>query len=152
MKNWLLVAAALLTTGAMLVGWQRPSDGRRGETWEYCQVRNWVGNWKNEPVPAGAKFRYTFVGKAVICYDEASGCRTEAVTASFSALDRKDLYSDLPYLGEAQQAAVAKALSKLGAEGWRLVGAGPDPSAVQPDPEKPFTPVASILYFERPKP
>ncbi|MGH9453985.1 MAG: hypothetical protein ACRD2O_08455 [Terriglobia bacterium] len=150
MKKWLLVAATVLIAGAVVGAWQQPSGKLRGETWEYCQVQSWEGREKNEPVPAGTQFRYTYVGKASICYDEATGCRTETVTAPYSSIHPKNFIED-PDIGRSQQEAVASALAKLGAEGWRMVGAGPDPSAVRPNGQSASSPVRSILYFERPK-
>jgi|GEM_PF-4047842 len=145
----LLALAGIVGFGA----WQQRSPGHLRQAWEYCTIQNWSANvGENRPVPVGTRFRHSFVGEAEICYQEGNGCRSEKVTSFISVVDQiKELYSD-PYVGQAQQMAVDKALSKLGAEGWRLVGAGPDPSAVRPNGESSSTPVRSILYFERPKP
>ncbi len=152
MKRWLLSVGMVLAASLGTLGWQQQSARSSRRAWEYCTVQNWDANvGEDHPSPAGSKFRHTFVGEAEICYQAESGCRIERITSLVAVVGEKELWND-PYIGKAQQMAVDKAVSKLGSEGWRLVGAGPDPSAVRPNGESSSTPVRSILYFERPKP
>jgi hypothetical protein len=152
MKIWLLLSVGVLIVCTVLGAWQQRSSVGHREAWEYCEVQSWAAEQRGKPLAVGAKLQYRFVGKAVVCYDQPNGCKKETVTATYSALDGKVPYNFEINVGEAQQEAVAAALAKLGAEGWRLVEAGPDPAAVLPNTESPAHPVRMILYLERRKP
>jgi hypothetical protein len=71
--------------------------------------------------------KYAYVvrgdGKALICFVESQGCRTQDVGATpvKMAWDGRNLVDRAATEG----AAVAKAVHLLGAAGWDMVGAGP---------------------------
>ena len=77
-------------------------------------------------------------GNVRLCYADAGrGCRIVPVT-----LDQPHDGHNGFEAGDVRQAALAKALAQLGAEGWELIGLGPSN-------EQRGTPV---LFLKRPKP
>jgi hypothetical protein len=102
------VLAAGLLAGLMLSGVafnsaQAQQLGKAaGETWEYCAITD---------VPAVGRDGRV-IGTAKVCYFQGSGCRNEEVEASVPGRD----------FTEGKKAALAKAMAKLGAEGWELLG------------------------------
>jgi hypothetical protein len=102
------VLAAGLLAGLMLSGVafnsahaQQP-DRLAAEKWEYCAITDVPAFGRDGKVVSSAK----------VCYFEGSGCRREDIEATLSGND----------FGEGKKAALAKAMAKLGAEGWELLG------------------------------
>jgi hypothetical protein len=71
-------------------------------------------------------------GRVLVCQMMDSGCRESQVDAVLTL-------NDAPHAGDrATQAALSRALARLGGEGWELVGRGPEG-------------LAASLYLKRPK-
>ena len=113
MKKTQILALTLVLVTGLLAGLTLSSLGSEsvkaqqteksvGERWEYCAITD---------VPAvgqGGKV----IGSAKICYFQGAGCRKEVIEASVESTD----------FAEGKKAALAKAVAKLGAEGWEMFG------------------------------
>jgi len=93
--------------------------------WEHCSV---------SPVNGVSQSTGKLIGAAIISYVSGGGYRTEKVEAAVDA--------GVGAMNLATSSAIAKAVSKLGDEGWAMVGEGtllPEGSGGQ-----------KVLYFRRP--
>ncbi|MCU1290829.1 MAG: hypothetical protein JWN60_3058 [Acidobacteria bacterium] len=138
-KVYLLTAVlaliAGLTGGSMLSGFQIPQsvqaqaveeDQASVRKWEHCSVST-----VNSVSQSGGKL----TGTAIISYVNGAGYRTEKIEATVDG--------SLSAMNSATSNALAKAVSKLGDEGWEMVGEGtllPESSGGQ-----------KVLYFRRSK-
>ena len=94
--------------------------------WEHCSV---------SPVNSVSQSSGKLIGAAIISYVSGSGYRTEKVEATIDG--------GVSDMNIATSNALAKAVSKLGDEGWEMVGEGtllPESSGGQ-----------KVLYFRRSK-
>ncbi len=96
------------------------------QRFEYCAITN-----AQSMLPRDSK--ENVVAVASICYIQTSGCRREEVTFELDSAEflkeigDKSNTSYFLYAARvrAAESAVTKAISKLGEEGWEIVGDGP---------------------------
>lgn len=96
---------------------QKSNVGR----WEYCAI---TGSY----VPSGAENQATIAGAVNICYLQTAGCQNEEVKTDLIynkflqdwRLENTGVSKTLAF-NRAQETAFAKAVAKLGAEGWEMV-------------------------------
>jgi hypothetical protein len=128
-----LAALLAVTCGLLLFGISVPPQSSAQKPtrsnitrWEYCAIISAQSKWPREN-----KEKYT--GVATICYFRSSGCRREEVVFELT-------YSDFLKEGEATvkqgesynraygaparatESALSKAITKLGNDGWEMVG------------------------------
>ena len=110
-------------------------QSRRVQGWEYCAITDAS---PSDPAKINLVMdKYT--GVATICYFRSSGCRREEVTFDLSYADSLKLRIDADSLRDvntqyaaavranaasmrATESALSKAISKLGDDGWEIVG------------------------------
>ena len=137
-----IAALVAVTCGLLLLGVSLPRQAAAQRTtrskitrWEYCAI---VDAHPEDPMGINlAKEKYT--GVATICYFRSSGCRREEVTFSLSYADSLKLKSGADSLKDpnskvaaalranaastrATESALSKAITKLGDDGWEMVG------------------------------
>jgi hypothetical protein len=128
-----LAVCMAVTCGLLLFGMSLPpqSSAQRATKgkvtrWEYCAILSAQRKWPQED-------KEKYVGTATICYFRNSGCRKEEVVFELT-------YSDYLKEGEATarqgesynrssgaparatESALSKAITKLGDDGWEMVG------------------------------
>lgn len=114
------VAGQIFCAPPVLAQRGRAASRGRVQRWEYCAVSNVSEVSKVEARPS-----FNFVGSVEVCYLQNEGCRKLTVE------------------GTTKEAALAKAIARLGDEGWEMVS------------ESPFTLGANgvnWLFFKRPRP
>lgn len=98
----------------------------RVQRWEYCAILNARIKW-----PLQSKEKYT--GIATICYFRNSGCRSEEVIFELTYADflkQADAKQGENYNrnytapAKATESALSKAITKLGDDGWEMIGDG----------------------------
>jgi hypothetical protein len=115
----LLASVLMFATEASVLA--QPEDPP-SRPWEYVSVQVLP--------PIHESSRVT--GRVSVCQMLDSGCRESQVEAVLTL-------NDAPHSGDrATQAAISRALARLGAEGWELVGRGPEG-------------LPASLYLKRPK-
>lgn len=103
----LIGSAALSKVSITQEAQARPLDdtGRTAaRSWEYCIISNVSEVGENQKPP-----NIKFTGLAEVCYASDSGCHTFKIE------------------GTTKADALAKAMAKLGNEGWEMVGESPFP-------------------------
>jgi hypothetical protein len=116
---YLFAGVLLFTTDAGLLA---ETEDLPSRPWEYVSVQVLP--------PIHEANRVT--GRVSVCQMMDSGCRESQVEAVLTL-------NDAPHSGDrATQAAISRALGRLGAEGWELVGRGPEG-------------LPASLYLKRPK-
>ena len=116
------ILALLVTLAGHDIGAQRASTRQR---WEYCAIMNSTARR-----PSARDEKAT--GIASICYFQSIGCRTEEVTFDVDIAEvRKKLNlteneGAVMYAAteRATEGALARAISKLGDDGWEMVNPG----------------------------
>lgn len=116
------ILALLVTLAGHDIGAQRASIRQR---WEYCAIMN-----ASAKMPSPRDEKATAV--ASICYFQSIGCRTEEVTfdVDFAEVRKKlnatENQGAVMYAAreKATEGALAKAISKLGDDGWEMVNTG----------------------------
>src|SRR5437016_2896847 len=116
------ILALLATLAGHDIRAQRASIRQR---WEYCAIMNSSAN-----MPSARDKKTT--GVASICYFQSIGCRTEEVTfdVDFAEVRKKlnasenEGYVMYAATEKATEGALAKAISKLGDDGWEMVNPG----------------------------
>jgi hypothetical protein len=107
---------------------------RRIQRWEYCAI---IDAHPSDPAKVNLVME-KYTGVATICYFGSSGCRREDITFDLSYADSLKLRIDTrsqdansPYVAavranaasmRATESALSKAISKLGDNGWEIVG------------------------------
>jgi len=148
MQRFLWFSGLVLAAAGALWGYQNGTLQSATRSWEYAVVQNWSSS-SGSRASEGDRSRVEFHGRATICYVQESGCRVEEVQVTpFYVEDKGKEHAN--HFGDAQQAAVAKAVALLGSAGWELVGNGPV-LTWQTDTNNPAAPVAPALYFKRVK-
>jgi hypothetical protein len=97
------------------------SNQQTSKKWEYCSVYPYNGISNR----AGKSYN-----SAIVSYARADGYSSETIEAA--------TVNDEPNLNFAQNQAFAKAIAKLGEEGWEIIGEGDFREQ-------------KVLYFKRPK-
>lgn len=119
----LTVLTAIAAAAASHAGAQSHKiDGARGSEvirWEYAAISNVREIGRGAATP-----NIRFTGEAELCYFQESGCKK------------------LNIEGVSKVEALAKAMARLGEEGWELVGESPFPLNVGSQ---------GALFFKRPK-
>lgn len=117
--NKIIAVIALLTLlGQVGQGHQQVSKGQK---WEYCAITSYYATFTDPPSQPGAKVSAV----ASICYFEFAGCRREELKFELDLAEfKKSLKIDrLIAAGEkATEIALARAVAKLGDDGWEMVG------------------------------
>lgn len=126
---------------------EQTGQGRRAEAqkWEYCAIFR-------TPSQQEEKFQNLSSTVRIFYFQSAGYQREEAVEGTISSRD----YSTK----SAVDAAMNKALAKLGEEGWEMVGPGQFRTVERIPVEDPHKPAGQYrtmerpeaLYFKRPKP
>jgi DNA-binding transcriptional regulator YdaS (Cro superfamily) len=113
--------AALIALLALLgqVGYAQQVSKR--QKWEYCAITSSYAILNPRPFEPNAKVSAI----ASICYFESGGCRREELKfeldlAEFKRSQKTDSVS--PAVERATEGALARAIVKLGDEGWEMVG------------------------------
>ncbi len=96
--------------------------------WSYCMV---VAPRGYELVKADTARKQEYVVRAKICYAESNGCRWETVEVKLPAEVLNTGYIG-PVGNVGPIEATAKALAKLGADGWEMIG-GASPGSIYSD-------------------
>jgi hypothetical protein len=148
MQRFLWFSGVVLGAAGALWAFQNEARQSASRGWEYAVVESWGSN-SGSVTPEGDRLRVEFHGRVTICYAQESGCRSEEVQVTPSYINYKNKENP-SHFGDAQQAAVAKALGLLGSAGWELIGNGPA-LTWQTDPNNLAGPVAPALYFKRVK-
>lgn len=139
-----LVKVIVLVTLLTTIG-QAQQVSRR-QQWQYCAITLVTAVFPGaDPEPK------TRVSATVsICYFEINGCRREEVKFDLDEADfRKSLGPNdgttmSYFLDKASQHAMARAISKLGDDGWEMVGESPSTFAAERNNQ--------AIYFKRQKP
>ena len=113
--------------------------------WEYCLLRLPLGYHRGQEIAEPPQMRRSYTVRAHICYMEGAGCRWETVQHTVTRLEDSVKFPQPqgPHDETAVDDVTAKALFKLGTEGWELQSDGPQGS-IQTG-ERP-----RVLYFRRP--
>lgn len=121
---WGSVSYATIPENRTIKGPSPDETGSAPKKWEHCSLALINGLTKN-----GTRVTAT----AMINYVQDAGLRTEKVEATIDESSSKS--------AKAQDTVLAKAIGKLGTEGWELVGEGTLLSTL-PGEQK-------VLYFKR---
>jgi hypothetical protein len=119
------IVAALTLFATLLCQSGFAQQVSKRQRWEYCAITRFSANY---PSQQDAKV----VGAASICYFQDAGCRTEEVKfdldlAEFSKGWDPRYATNESYVGfasaaKATEAVLARAIAKLGDDGWEMVG------------------------------
>jgi len=113
--------------------------------WEYCAITNSSGTTASSQPDVMAN------GMASVCYFQSGGCKRENFTVEFSlaefakSLNPRENPAAIMYAASdrAAEMALAKAIAKLGSDGWEMVGQGDFRFNVEHTPQ--------AIYFKRRK-
>jgi hypothetical protein len=114
--------------------------------WEYCAITNSSGNTSASMQPD-----VMARGIASVCYFQSGGCKREDFRVEFSlaefakSFDPRENPAAIMYAASDRVAemALAKAIAKLGSDGWEMVGQGDFRFNVDHTPQ--------AIYFKRRK-
>ncbi|MDX6382721.1 MAG: hypothetical protein QOK48_294 [Blastocatellia bacterium] len=114
-----IIALIALLTLLGQVGYAQQIPKR--QKWEYCAITSYYSTFTSPPSQSDAKVRAV----ASICYFEFGGCRREEFKVELDLTEfRKSL--EIVTLTAAQEkateGALARAVAKLGDDGWEMVG------------------------------
>jgi hypothetical protein len=144
-RAWLFALSLAAAVGLWAFQSQTPQSAGRNN-WEYAVVENW-GHVSGSSSVEEDRVRREYRERAVICYMQESGCQILQVELIAAYVDERNKENP-NHVGDAQQAAAAKAIALLGSDGWELAGSGPALTWHQ-DPNQAAAPIAPALYFKR---
>jgi hypothetical protein len=114
-----IVALVALLTLLGQVGYAQQVSNR--QKWEYCAITSYYATLTDPPSKPDAKVSAV----ASICYFEFAGCRREELKFELNLAEfKKSLKTDRlgPAVERATEIALARAIAKLGDDGWEMVG------------------------------
>lgn len=114
-----IVALVALLTLLGQVGYAQQVSKR--QRWEYCAITSYHATFTSPPSQSDAKASAV----ASICYFEFAGCRREKLKFELDMAEfKKSLKIDRlsAAVEKATEIALARALVKLGDDGWEMVG------------------------------
>lgn len=120
-RRGMIMGLAAVLAVVSLAAWQQESASKNSQAWEYCTVRG-GGVGDREPGPGHSPGTREYYAIAEVCFAEQGGCRSRNMEYTFLATKEQFLQMS----PELPRPAIVKALAVLGAEGWELVGFGPD--------------------------
>ncbi len=124
-----IAAFVAVTCGLLPLGMSLPPQSSAQKStrskitrWEYCAI---VGAQSDGFGAKKEKYR----GVATICYFRSSGCRREEVSFDLvyteflkEGADANQSYNTYAARMRAEESAMSKAITKLGDDGWEMVG------------------------------